>query len=169
MSNVISTPVSRALDQRGIPYTFFRHAGPVNSVAQAAAERGMTVDQVVRSIVFRTAPGQFVMALVSGERQVSWPALRRILGQSRLTMATADEVQQATGYQPGAVSPFGLPAPLRILVDRSVLDQQVVSIGSGVRSTAVILTVADLMRGLEAFELADLTAPGQAGPRPKEG
>lgn len=157
MSEIISTPVTRALDGLGIPYRVFRHNGPVNSVEQAASERDMVVDQVVRSIVFRTGPGQFCMALVSGERQVSWPALRRLLGQSRLTMATADEVQQATGYRPGAVSPFGLPAPLRILVDNSVLKQQLISMGSGVHSTAVILTVPDMLKALGEYEVVDLT------------
>jgi Cys-tRNA(Pro) deacylase len=155
-----STPVTRALDRLGIPYRFYRHAGPVVSVEQAAEERGMSVDQVVRSIVFRTGPGRFVMALIGGKRQVSWPVLRRILGQSRLTMATEEEVLQATGYRLGAVSPFGLPAPMRILVDRSVLEQQTISLGSGVRSTTVILAVVDLIRALGEYEVVNLSGGG---------
>ncbi len=150
-----STPVTRALDAMGIPYRFFRHPGAVNSVEQAAAERGMRVEQIVRSIVFRVGPGEFVMALIAGTDQISWPGLRRYLGQSRLTMATEDEVLQASGYRLGAVSPFGLPAPLRILVDCSVLDPDEVSIGSGVKNTTVILKREDLRRALGQVEVGD--------------
>ncbi len=156
MDNPRSTPVTRALDALAIPYTFFQHQGTVSSVEQAAAERGMGIDQVIRSIVFRTGPGAFVMVLVSGTRQIAWPALRRKLGQSRLTMASEDEVLASTGYRLGAVSPFGLPAPMPVLVDRSVLANQVVSLGAGVRHSAVVLKSADLLKGLGEAEVVDL-------------
>jgi Cys-tRNA(Pro)/Cys-tRNA(Cys) deacylase len=150
-----STPVTRELDERGIPYRFFRHTGQVNSVEQAAAERGLSLGQIVRSILFRTAPGEFLMVLIAGVDQISWPALRKYLGQSRLTLATEDEVLQATGYRLGAVSPFGLPAPLRILVDTSVLLPDEISIGSGVKNTTVILNREDLRAALGSVEIGD--------------
>jgi Cys-tRNA(Pro)/Cys-tRNA(Cys) deacylase len=62
-----------------------------------------------------------------------------------------------TGYEIGAVSPFGMPTPVRVLIDTGVSRQQEVSIGSGVRGTTVILQVADLMRALGDVEIVDLT------------
>jgi Cys-tRNA(Pro)/Cys-tRNA(Cys) deacylase len=150
-----STPVTRELDERGIPYRFFRHAGPVNSVEQAAEERGLSLGQIVRSILFRTAPDEFLMVLIAGVDQISWPALRKYLGQSRLTLATEDEVLRVTGYRLGAVSPFGLPAPLRILVDPSVFLPDEISIGSGVKNTTVILKREDLHAALGNVEIGD--------------
>lgn len=156
-----NTPVSRYLDATGIPYRLFQHPGPVNSVEQAAAERGETPDQVVRSILFRLATDEFVMVLMAGPQQISWPALRRCLGTSRLTMATPEEVLQVTGYPIGAVSPFtihavpGQPLPLRTIVDESVFRQKEISLGSGVRGTAVILRSADLRRALGEVETGD--------------
>jgi hypothetical protein len=88
-----STPVTRVLSARGIPHRLFRHPGQVHSLEQAAQERGQKPEQVVRSLVFRLGQGQYVMILVAGPGQVAWPALRSYLGQSRLTMATAEEVQ----------------------------------------------------------------------------
>ncbi len=148
--------VTRHLDQLNIPYTFFQHPGPVHSLEQAAAERGQLPEQVVRSILFRLAANVFLMVLVAEPRQIDWKSLRRTLNQSRLTMATPEEVVSITGYVIGAVSPFGLPQPIRILVDESVLAQEEVSIGSGVRSTAIILKTADLMRALGDVEVVQL-------------
>ncbi len=152
-----STPVTRALGALGLPYRLFRHPGEVHSLEQAARERGQRPEQVVRSIVFRLAQDSFVMVLVAGSGQVSWPALRAHLGQSRLSMASEAELLAVTGYPPGAVSPFGLPAPMRTLVDRSVLQEAEVSLGSGVRYLTVILRTADLLAGLGPVETGVFT------------
>jgi Cys-tRNA(Pro) deacylase len=152
-SKVDSTPVTEALDELNIPYRFFRHPGKVTSLEQAASERGQRPEQIVRSLVFRLAKGSYVMVLVAGPSQISWPGLRAYLGQSRLTMADEAEILSITGYPIGAVSPFGLPKPIRILVDRSVLQQGEVSIGSGERHTTVILKGPDLIRALGPVEV----------------
>ncbi len=151
-----STPVTQALDQLNIPYTFFRHDGPVHSLEQAAEERGQQPEQIVRSILFRLAQDDFVLVLMAGPQQIDWKALRRYLGQSRITMASKEEVLQVTGYQIGSVSPFGLPQPIRTLVDESVTSQEEISIGSGVRSTTVIMKTAVLMQALGDVEVVKL-------------
>lgn len=146
------TPVGAELHARGIPFREFRHPGPVFSLEQAAEERGQRPEQVVRSILFRLARDEYLMVLVAGPSQVDWKALRRLVGQSRLTMASADEVREITGYEIGAVSPFALPRPLRVLLDESVTREAEVSIGSGERGTTVILSAADLLRALGDVE-----------------
>ena len=153
------TPVSKALSALGLPHTLFRHPGPVASLEQAARERGQLPGQVIRSLVFRLGAGDFVMVLMAGPAQVPWPALRSYLGQSRVSMATEAEVLAATGYRLGAVSPFGLPAPLRILADENVFAPEEISIGSGERGVTVILKSADLRRALGEFEEVQLTNP----------
>jgi Cys-tRNA(Pro)/Cys-tRNA(Cys) deacylase len=141
-------PVAVALTVQQIPYRLFRHAGPVHSLEQAAKERGQLPEQVVRSILFRIGAGQYAMVLIAGPGQIAWPALRRHLGQSRLTLASEEEVLAVTGYRLGAVAPFGLPQPVTVLVDENVLAQEEVSLGSGERGTAVLIGTQDLMRAL---------------------
>lgn len=151
-----STPVTRALDELRVPCRVFTHPAPVESLEQAALERGQAPEQVIRSIVFRLSQDEFVMVLMAGAAQVSWGALRKYLDVSRVSMASADELRTVTGYEIGAVSPFGLPHPMRVLADPSVFVPEEISIGSGVRGTTVILTSADLRRALETLELVPL-------------
>ncbi len=158
MDNIESTPVTRALDALGVAYRLFRHPGPIHSLEQAASERGQRPEQIVRSILFRLAEEAFVMVLIAGPRQVSWPALRRYLGVSRLTMAGEAEVLAVTGYPTGAVSPFGLPRPLRVLADEGIFAEEEISIGCGVRNATVILKAADLRRALAGAELGAFAA-----------
>lgn len=153
-------PVSKYLTERNIPHTVFRHIGPVTSLDQAAAERGQTPGQVVRSIVFRLGEGNFMMVLATGPGQVSWPALRAHLGQSRLTMASPDEVLSVTGYAIGTVSPLGLAAPVRLLADESVWAHEEISLGSGMRDVGIIMKSADLRRLLSHAETGIFLASG---------
>ena len=152
----IDVPASVALEKRGIPHRVFRHSGQVNSLEQAAEERGQTPEQVIRSILFRIGEGEFLLALVAGPAQISWKRLRKHLGQSRLTMASQDEVLEVTGYRIGAVSPFGLRRPIKVIVDPGVLRADEVSLGSGVRGVAIVMKTSDLMNGLTGAEVVDL-------------
>jgi len=96
------------------------------------------------------------MVLVAGPKQISWKALRKQVGQSRLTMASEDEVLAVTGYRIGTVAPFGLPRPLRTWIEESVLKEEEISLGSGMRNVAVIMKSADLRRALGGAEVVAL-------------
>jgi Cys-tRNA(Pro)/Cys-tRNA(Cys) deacylase len=155
-------PVSLALTELNIPHHTFTHPGPIRSLEQAARERGQRPEQVVRSILFRIGEDEYLMALVAGPAQISWKALRSYLGQSRLTMASEDEVLEVTGYPIGGVSPFGTARPLsgpgkiRVLVDPNVFVEEEISLGSGIRGTTVILKSDDLKRALGEVEVVEL-------------
>ena len=146
-------PVSQALDNLGIPHDVYIHDRPPKTLEQAAEERGHRVEQVVRSILFRLAKDEYIMVLMAGPSQIDWKALRRYLGKSRITTASVEEMLEVTGYRLGAVAPFGLPQPIRILVDQSVMAEVEISMGSGVVGTAVVLKSADLMRALGEVEV----------------
>ena len=135
----------------------FTHPGVLESLEQAARERGQSPGQVVRSILFRCSGGSYVMTLYAGPQQISWPALRRTLNVSRISMASPQQVHEQTGFPTGAVSPFGLPRPLRILVDENVFQPEEISLGSGVRYRALIMRSSDLKQALDNFEIVDLS------------
>ena len=149
-------PVSVALEKLNIPHTIFYHERPVHSFEQAAEDRGQRSSQVIRSILFRVGEDDYLMALVAGPKQISWKILRKHLGQSRLTMATEEDVLEVTGYRIGTVGPFGLPRQVRVLVETGVMNEEEVSIGSGMRNMAVILKSSDLLHALNNPEVVNL-------------
>jgi len=146
-------PASIALEKLNIPHQVFRHETPVDSFEQAASDRNQRPEQVVRSILFQVRPEEFVMVLMAGREQVDWRSLRKLVGRSRMRMATEDEVLEVTGYRIGTVSPLGMKRQVRVLIDSSVLREEEISIGSGVSNTAIILKSADLRRALGDAEV----------------
>jgi Cys-tRNA(Pro)/Cys-tRNA(Cys) deacylase len=149
-------PASIALEKLNIPHRLFTHETPVTSFEQAAADRGQRPGQVVRSILFNVRPDEFLMVLVAGPDQIDWRKLRQLVKRSRVRMATEEEVLDVTGYRVGTVSPFGLPRPLKVLIDASIVKEEEVSIGSGIRNTAILLKTEDLRRALGDAEVVSL-------------
>lgn len=149
-------PASIALDQLGIPHRVFRHEKPVTSFEEAASARNQRPEQIVRSILFQVRPGEFVMALMAGSSQVDWRKLRQLVKRSRVRMATEEEVLEVTGYRIGTVSPFGVRNQVRVLLDASVLREEEISIGSGVRNVAIIMRSEDVRKALGEAEMVEL-------------
>ena len=149
-------PASIVLEELNIPHRVFVHETPVTSFEQAAADRGQRAGQIVRSILFNIRPEEYLMVLVAGPDQIDWKKLRQYVKRSRVRMATEEEVLDVTGYRIGTVNPFGIRKPVQVLIDASVLKEEEVSIGSGVRSTAIILKSEDLRRALPESEIVSL-------------
>jgi Cys-tRNA(Pro) deacylase len=149
-------PASIALDQLGILHRVFRHEKPVTSFEEAASARNQRPEQIVRSILFQVRPGEYVMVLMAGRDQVDWRKLRQLVNRSRVRTATEDEVLEVTGYRIGTVSPFGVKNQVRVLLDASVLREEEISIGSGIRNVAIIMKSEDVRKALGEAEMVEL-------------
>lgn len=155
-SSLPRPPASLALDSLGIEHRVFSHGTAVRSLAEAASARSQRPEQVVRSILFQVRKGEYVMVLMAGPAQVDWKKLRDLVKRSRIRMATEEEVLEVTGYRVGTVSPFGLASRLNVVIDPSVLKEDEISLGSGIRNTAIIMKSADLRRALNDAKVISL-------------
>jgi prolyl-tRNA editing enzyme YbaK/EbsC (Cys-tRNA(Pro) deacylase) len=64
-------------------------------------------------------------------------AVTRLLGVSKASFASAQEMYSLTGMQVGGVTPFALPSGLPLYVDSRVLELDWVIIGGGGRSMKI--------------------------------
>ncbi len=144
-----SSPVSELLQREGIGFEWVEipldpERKPIRSLEEVVAARGMSPAQIVRSLVFRTGSGGFVLLAAPATARADWGRLRKHTGERRLTMADPDQVLTATGYPVGAVPPVALPAGLRRLVDEAVFAHERVFIGAGVLGWSLQVASADL-------------------------
>jgi Cys-tRNA(Pro)/Cys-tRNA(Cys) deacylase len=144
-----------ALDDGGITYRVLRH-GPVRSLAEAATARGVEPAQVVKTLVVRRGDDDYVFVLVPGDRTISWPKLRALLGVSRLSMPGAEAARAATGYERGTITPFGSVRAWPVVVDALVTGE--VTLGAGAHGVAVALDAAAVVAALGA-RVADVSEP----------
>lgn len=148
-----------AIEASGIAYTLTEH-GPVSSLAEAAAARGVEPSRLVKTLVVRRGEDDYVFVLVPGERAIAWPKLRTLLGVNRLSMPSAEEAREATGYPRGSITPFGATTAWPVIADVT-LRGQTVSIGAGAPGAAVTVDADALIQALGA-DVADVTEPEPA-------
>lgn len=132
-----------------------RH-GPVSSLEQAAAARGVSPRQVIKTLVIRRAVDDYLFVLVPGDRNISWPKLREHLSVNRISMPDAGEARAVTGYERGTITPFGSTKRWPVLADSSL--PEIVSIGGGAHGVSLTVDAAELIATLEAT-VADVTEP----------
>jgi Cys-tRNA(Pro) deacylase len=157
----IDTPATRVLEGSGLAFEVVRTERPT-SAAESAALQGIALHQLLRTIVIRRGADDYVFVLVPGGRQIDWPKLRSHLGVGRLSLPDQDEARAATGYERGAITPFGADHPWPVIADATVLGAGRVAIGGGARGVNLHLDPGDLVRALDA-EVVDVTRPAEAG------
>jgi prolyl-tRNA editing enzyme YbaK/EbsC (Cys-tRNA(Pro) deacylase) len=106
-------------------------AQPTRTAEEAAAACGVTVGQIVKSLVFLGATsGQPHLLLVSGANRVNEKGVAAHLGE-KLKRPDADAVRALTGYAIGGIPPFGHATPLVTYVDEDLLQYDVVWAAAG--------------------------------------
>jgi Cys-tRNA(Pro) deacylase len=137
-----------------LPHTVVRH-GPVRSLEEAAAARGVAPSAVVKTLVVRRGEGDYLFVLVPGDRQISWPKLRALLGVSRMSMPPADEALAATGYARGTITPFGSTTAWPVVADAALVGREI-TLGGGADGVGIKL-LADVAIAALGAQVADVT------------
>ncbi|MET0423834.1 MAG: YbaK/EbsC family protein [Actinoplanes sp.] len=152
----MSTPAALAADAAGISYRVLRH-GRVSSVAEAAAASGVEIQDLVKTLVVRRADDDYVFVLVPGDRAISWPKLRALLGVSRLSMPDADTAKAATGYERGTITPFGSARPWPVIADERTRGRTI-NLGAGEHGVGLQVAADEAVAALDGA-FADVTQP----------
>ena len=147
-------PAALAARAAGLDVTVTRH-GPVNSLAEAAAARGVQPRDIVKAMVVRRANDDYLFVLVPGDAEIAWPKLRALLGVSRLSMPDAATARKVTGYERGTITPFGASRAWPVIADSSVTGRRV-SIGGGAHGVAIAVDADAMLAALDAT-VADIT------------
>jgi Cys-tRNA(Pro)/Cys-tRNA(Cys) deacylase len=142
-----------AAEELGLAHTVTRH-GPVRSLAEAAAARGVEPRAVVKTIVVRVTEDDYRFVLVPGDREIAWPKLRALLGVNRVSMPSAEVAFDVTGYVRGTITPLGSTRAWPVVADASLSGP--VSLGGGAHGVALTVDAEELTTALGAV-VADVT------------
>jgi Cys-tRNA(Pro)/Cys-tRNA(Cys) deacylase len=152
------TPAVAAARAGGVTFNVVR-TQRARSAEESAALQGIALQQLLRTIVVRRGADDYVFVLVPGGRRIDWPKLRVHLGTRRLSLPDAEEARDATGYERGAITPFGATHAWPVIADATAgTDGQRVAIGGGAHGVNLHMSVEDLLRTTGA-ERAAVTEP----------
>ncbi|HEC60044.1 MAG TPA: hypothetical protein ENI24_10805 [Methylophaga sp.] len=160
MSHTIDSPVTELLKQLSIAFDVIEiplseDKKPIRNLEELLTAEGRDPSSVVRSLLFKTGSGSFVLLGVAGGGRADWGVVRKHIDERKLRMAEFDEVSEVTGYVVGAVPPIALPETIRVLLDNSVTEYDTVIIGSGVLGYALALASKDLQTAMNGADVGN--------------
>jgi prolyl-tRNA editing enzyme YbaK/EbsC (Cys-tRNA(Pro) deacylase) len=136
--------VQAAIGEHGLDRRVIELPVHARTSQQAADALGVTVGQIVKSLVF-TVDDRPLMVAASGANRVDERRLGELAG-GKIRRADPATVKRATGYTIGGVPPIALASPLPIYVDRDLLGYDVVYAAAGLPECVFPIAPQELVR-----------------------
>ena len=141
--------VHRYLTERGVPHEFYRLERPLRRVEEASALLGLDPMIVVQSELFSAGP-QNVLALTPASTCASSAAVAEALGKPRVRPLSAARAAAHTGFLPDWIPPVGHERPSSALIDRALIDADVLYSPGGDAGVMLVLPSEGLVRATAA-------------------
>jgi prolyl-tRNA editing enzyme YbaK/EbsC (Cys-tRNA(Pro) deacylase) len=131
----------------GIPGEILHLDVPTPTVESAAQAVSARLEQIIKSILF-VIDDQPVLALACGASSINRRAIADLfrVGKKRVKLASPEEVLEISGYEVGAMPPFGHRQALTTLIDRRVLELTEAYAGGGAENALVHLNPQEIQR-----------------------
>ena len=117
------------VESRGLAVEFAQSVR-ASSLEDAAAKMGIDPSAIVKTLVVKRHDGDFLLALIPGDKQIAWKKLRELVGVNKLQLPDASVALEATGYERGTITPLGALGDWPVYADASIVGKRI-SLGAG--------------------------------------
>jgi prolyl-tRNA editing enzyme YbaK/EbsC (Cys-tRNA(Pro) deacylase) len=139
--------LARTIEQRGIDARLITDIGDTPTVPTAAAALGVSVDEILKTLLFYVKGEPWVVISHGVE-----PVPARVLadhfgvGKRQIKLARPEQVLAETGFPVGGVPPICHRNPNPVIMAQSILDYEIVFGGGGDDHTMLRIPVSELLR-----------------------
>ncbi len=143
------TPGINTAKKAGIPYKVHEYThDPSNTSygAEAAEKMGVAEEQVFKTLVVSLDGKELAVGVVPVSSKLNMKLIAKAAGAKKAAMATAPDVERATGYVLGGVSPLGQKKRLKTLVHSSAQQYSTIFVSAGRRGLEIELKPDDLIK-----------------------
>ncbi len=112
--------------------------------AEAAKKLGVSEERVFKTLIVNIDGRSLVVGVIPVSSMLNMKRLAKAAGAKRAAMASPAEVERATGYVLGGVSPLGQKKRLKAYIDSSAAGCPTVFVSAGRRGLQIELSPVDL-------------------------
>lgn len=149
MSKTLSPKAQRVQDTLrclGFPYQVVESSHTTRSAADAAKAIGCGIEQIAKSIVFRSkGTNRPILVIASGPNRVNSEKIGEYCAEP-IEMADADFVKRRTGFVIGGVPPVGHLEQLETYIDEDLLRYEEIWAAAGTPNAVFGLPPGDLIK-----------------------
>jgi Cys-tRNA(Pro) deacylase len=149
--------VQRFLAERGLNVEITTFDTGVHTAQQAAAALGVSIQHIVKSLVFE-ADGQPVLVLCGGDRRVNTARLAALCAAQQVRRASVALAERASGYSIGGVPPVAHATAMPVFMDAALLTCDTVWAAAGTAQALFAITP----QALKEVSGAQVAAIGEA-------
>lgn len=146
--------VRAAAAERGLAVEI-RERPAAGSLPEAAAILGIPPSGIVKTLVVKRSDDTYLFALIPGDRGISWPKLRAVVGVNKLQLPDPARALAATGYERGTIVPLGSTHDWPIYADAAIVGQRI-AMGAGAHGYSMFVEADDLISAYGAT-VADIS------------
>ena len=133
-----------------------------NSLPEAAALLGIRPADIVKTLVVKrsstaSGDGEYLFALVPGDRAIAWPKLRAVVGVNKLQLPDPERALAATGYERGTIVPIGSIVDWPVYADSAIAGRRI-AMGAGAQGYSLFVD-ADALLTAYGATVADISQP----------
>lgn len=147
--------VREAARERGLSVDV-RERPAASSLDEAAELLGIPSASIVKTLVVKRSDDTYLFALVPGDRAISWPKLRAVVGVNKLRLPEPELALAATGYERGTIVPIGSTTDWPVFADERIVGTRI-AMGAGAHGYSVFVEADELIASYGAT-VADITA-----------
>jgi Ala-tRNA(Pro) deacylase len=136
--------IKALLDSNNIKYEVMNHE-PTFTSEQSARARGTEMKQGAKALVMKTDDA-YIMAVLSAAKKVDSAKLREVANTTNLHFVDKDKVFELTGCKVGAVPPFGNLFGLKVFVDISLGENEIIAFNAGSNSRSIKMRYEDYIK-----------------------
>jgi len=148
--------VEDAARERGLDIEI-RERPAARSLEEAAALLGLQPADIVKTLVVKRADDTYLFALIPGDKAISWPKLRAVVGVNKLQLPDPERALAATGYERGTIVPLGSTTDWPIFADESIAGRRI-AMGAGAHGYSLFVD-ADALIAAYGATVADISQP----------
>jgi len=137
--------VQEVLQNLGLSLQVVELPQSTRSAREAAETIGCLVEQIAKSLVFRSLEsGKPILVIASGRNRVDLNKLARLVGEP-VAKPDADYVRRRTGFVIGGIPPVGHLEPLETYIDEHLLQLSEIWAAAGTPHAVFQLKPSDLI------------------------
>jgi prolyl-tRNA editing enzyme YbaK/EbsC (Cys-tRNA(Pro) deacylase) len=162
--NELDPRVEASLSSLGVDYEVLECDPDFADTANFCAHYGIPLDHSGNTILVasKKEPTVYAACIVTADTRLDVnKRVRKLLGVSKLSFATAEQTSELTGMSIGGVTAFGLPAELPLYIDSRIMVLDYVILGGGNRSSKLRLMPEALLSVSAAEVVEDLALPAR--------
>ena len=151
---MINESVYEWLKAKGFEDRLTEHSETIDTVEHAAQQIGCTEAEIAKTLSF-IVDDKPVVVVMAGDGRVNSSKFKALF-HTKPSMIPRDRVEEMTGFAPGGVCPFGVPADIPVWLDVSMKRFEYVHPAGGNEFTSVKLTPEELEKASDAVGWCDV-------------